>query len=170
MIDVRPRVALEMRREELKQFRHRFALGGSVVRPEGTETPFARVAQPDAVQIFEATLIIGIALDIVEEVAVVGCWQQAEPLAGLKVAQGEARRSAGAARGLEPRLRLKALLRLGRKLRDALVMDRKNAERIDACGIDLSAMRSRHAGHQSKAVRLVPFGATMLLPTAETAA
>ena len=164
MIDVRLRVALQMRREELKQRGHRFALGGTVMRPEGTEAPFARIAQPDAVQIFEAALIKGITLDVVEEVAVVGFGQQPETLAGFIIPQGESRRSAGSARGLEPRLRLKPLLCLGGKLWNALGMHREPAEGCDACGLDLSALRSCHACYQGKAVGLVPFVAAMFFP------
>jgi hypothetical protein len=71
-------------------------------------------------KIFEPAFVIGIALDVVEEIAIVGFRQETEALAGLVVPQFEAGRATGPTPHLElglcpqPRLDLGASLRASR--------------------------------------------------------
>lgn len=89
---------------------HRLSFGLPVMRPNRLEAPGAILAEPEAVQIFEAAGIIGIALDVVEDVAFIGLGQQIEAAAELMVAKLEAGCAAIAPRRLQARLDLEASL------------------------------------------------------------
>src|SRR5947208_568978 len=105
MVDVGVREAAHAVDEERKKIGRGAALVLAVVRPEGAEPPFAAIAEPHAMEVFEAAGEVRIALDVVEYVAVVGGGEQAEALARFRVAQFERRRAAGASRRLQTRLR-----------------------------------------------------------------
>src|SRR3546814_12349892 len=65
MIDAGLRISREAITKKRKQPFERLRFGGMVMSPEGMET----IIGPHAVQIFKASLVMGVALDVVEEIA-----------------------------------------------------------------------------------------------------
>lgn len=78
MVDARLGIFLEPRPEKGQQVFQRFRLGGMVMGPEGPKLSIV----PDAVEIFEATLVMRITFDIVEKVARPRSGSRSKPLPG----------------------------------------------------------------------------------------
>ena len=90
VIDVRLWMITHMGRQEVEQVRGEACLFVMVVGPEIDEVPATSLPQPDAVEIFQSAVrVVGIALDVVEQIALVRLGQQVEPAPFHLIAQHE---------------------------------------------------------------------------------
>jgi hypothetical protein len=79
VIDPRPRMRRDPRPEGVEHSDQRRPLGRAVVRPDRLE---AHVRRPEPVQVFEPAVDERVALDVVEEIAWIGCRKGSKPRPG----------------------------------------------------------------------------------------
>src|SRR3546814_2730313 len=118
-----------------------------VMSPEGMET----IIGPHAVQIFKASLVMGVALDVVEEIARLRPREQVKAFAWLCRTQLEGG-FAGFARVLQSGLADKLLRRCTRNAANRAVMPSQRGHGFDAGGIELLQLAAGYIGEVEQAV------------------
>src|SRR3546814_21063957 len=135
-----------------------------VMGPESVEP----AVRPDAVEVFQPALVKGVALDIVEDVSRLRGGEQIEALAGLRLAQLEAR-GAGLAGLLQAGLGYQAGARGLGQAAYRVVVPGKSLHGPDAGGFALLHLRTGDVGDVAQAVLGLPDALAMIPPAAPRA-
>ena len=168
VVNVGPGVRTHVRGEEVEEVVGELRLLRSVVRPEVHEVPIAVLQHPDAVEVLQSSVrIVGIALDVVEEVALVGFGKQVEAAAVDLLAKYEFRITAGAPGGLQAGLDPQPLPRLSSHARYARRRLSELGHRTDPRLAQLVPLHACRVRDEGEAVRFPPDLLAVRLPAAQ---
>src|SRR3546814_4109584 len=162
MIDAGLRISREAITKKRKQPFERLRFGGMVMSPEGMET----IIGPHAVQIFKASLVMGVALDVVEEIARLRPREQVKAFAWLCRTQLEGG-FAGFARVLQSGLADKLLRRRTRNAAHRAVMPSQRGHGFDAGRLELLHLAAGTIGDLEQDVLAGEDGVAMVGPSAQ---